>query len=92
MFIVLNRLSLRANKMIINRYNHSLSSLEIQEFFQEKNNLEENPKMNIRNFNIKVDQDKNNSKKNSIKSIKSKKKYVDIYKKFFYFTLIFILH
>jgi hypothetical protein len=74
MFIVLNRLSLRANKMIINRYNHSLSSLEIQEFFQEKNNLEENPKMNIRNFNIKIDQDKNNSKKNSIKPIENPKK------------------
>ena len=39
MFIALNRLSLRVNKMIINRYNHSLSSIEIQEYFQEKNNI-----------------------------------------------------
>ena len=30
--------------------------------------------MNIRNFNIKIDQDKNNSKKNSIKSIENPKK------------------
>ena len=68
MNITLIRFTNRVTNMIIKRNNHSLSSLEIQEFYQEKNNLETKPKMEIRNFNKKMKNENENKNENKMKN------------------------
>ena len=63
----LYRLPLRVTPMITKRNTHSLSSIEIQEYFQEKNNIEKKPKMDMRNFNLKIENENENKNKNENK-------------------------